>query len=338
MGSCVFARAPMKLAKQGPALLIRPPPLPGHRATHMPNYSSDRRRFFKQTAAAGALALMGSGARAARTGEGFKAAGFEMGLQLYTIRDPMAKAPRATLEKVAALGYRNLEIFGFDAANLGYYGWHAREFKRVLDELGLRTTTGHYGLSGHLETPLPELRQYVERCAEGALVLGQKYVTWPWLPPQQRTLRHFELLAERLNLIGEQLAPSGLKVAYHNHDFDFIPQDGKLGYDIVMQKTEPALVKLQLDLFWSEHSSQRSAHELFSLQPGRFVMWHIKDMDAKNRQYTEMGNGVIDFRKFLPDMKLAGLEEYFVEQGDYFAVDPMTSIATSAAWVKKVLE
>jgi sugar phosphate isomerase/epimerase len=335
-----MAKAAAELAKQGPALLIRrPTPLPAASpSARMPNYSSDRRRFCKQTAAAGALALVGPGTPAAQSAGGFKAAGFEMGLQLYTIRGPMAKAPRAALEQVAALGYKNLEIFGFDAANLGYYGWSAHEFKRVLDELGLRTTTGHYGLSGHLETSVPELRQYVARCAEGAQVLGQKYITWPWLPPEQRTLRHFELLAERLNLIGEQLAPAGLKVAYHNHDFDFIAQDGKLGYDIVMQQTDPARVKLQLDLFWSEHSSQRSAHELFSLQPGRFVMWHIKDMDGKKRQYTEMGNGSIDFRKFLPDMKLAGLEEYFVEQGDYFAVDPMTSIATSAAWVKKTLE
>jgi sugar phosphate isomerase/epimerase len=303
----------------------------------MPNYSFGRRRFFQRTAAAGALAFMGGGASAGTKG-GFKAAGFEMGLQLYTVRDPMAKAPLDTLKKIAALGYRNLEIFGFDAANLGYYGWNAREFKQVLDGLGLRTTTGHYGLSGHLETPLPELRAYVDRCAEGARVLGQKYITWPWLPPEQRTLRHFELLAERLNLIGEQLEPAGLKVAYHNHDFEFIPQGGKLGYDIVMQHTDPARVKLQLDLFWSEHSSKRSAHELFSLQPGRFVMWHIKDMDGKKRRYTEMGNGVIDFTKFLPDMKLAGLEEYFVEQGDYFAVDPMTSVATSAAYVKRTLE
>lgn len=282
---------------------------------------------------------MATGSPASQNNKRFKAAGFEMGLQLYTIRDPMARAPRATLEKVAALGYRNLEIFGFDAANLGYYGWHAREFKRVLDDLGLRTTTGHYGLAGHLETPLPELRHYVERCAEGARLLGQKYITWPWLPPEQRTLRHFALLAERLNLIGEQLAPAGLQVAYHNHDFEFLSQDGKSGYDIVMQNTDPALVKLQLDLFWSEHSSRRSAHELFRLQPGRFVMWHIKDMDRKNRNhYTEMGNGSIDFTKFLPDMKLAGLEEYFVEQGDNFALDPMTSIATSAAYVKQYLE
>ena len=303
----------------------------------MPNYSFGRRRFFQRGAAAGVLALLGGGTSAGRAG-GFKSAGLDMGLQMYTVREPMAKAPLETLEKIAAMGYRNLEIFGFDPATLGYYGWSAREFKQVLDDLGLRTTTGHYGLSGHLETPLPELRGYVDRCADGANVLGQKYITWPWLPPAQRTLRHFELLAERLNLIGEQLEPAGLKVAYHNHDFDFVPQDGKLGYDIVMQKTDPARVKLQLDLFWSEHSSRRSAHELFSLQPGRFVMWHIKDMDGQKRQYTEMGNGIIDFTKFLPDIKLAGLEEYFVEQGDYFAVDPMTSIATSAAFVKRTLE
>ena len=92
-----------------------------------------------------------------------------------------------------------------------------------------------------------------------------------------------------------------------------------------MRETDPALVKLQLDLFWVAHSSARAPHELFLLQPGRFVMWHIKDMD-KAKRYTELGNGVIDFTRIMPDAELAGLEEYFVEQGDNFAQSPMKSI------------
>jgi sugar phosphate isomerase/epimerase len=294
----------------------------------------DRRLFIQ--GAAGASATMAWSRGFAATA---KKARFEMGLQLYTVRDPMASAPLPTLKEIARLGYRNLETFGFDADRLGYYGMDARDFKQVLDGLGLRSTSGHYDLYKHLEAPLPVMRAFVDRCVAGAQALGQQYITWPWLAPGQRTIRHFELLAGRLNEIGEQIKSSGLTLAYHNHEFEFIEQDGKLGYDIIMRETDPALVKLQLDLFWAAHSSRRSPHELFSLQPGRFVMWHIKDMDRKNRdRYTELGNGTIDFTKIMPEARLAGLESYFVEQGDNFAVDPMSSIATSAAYVKRHLD
>ena len=294
--------------------------------------SVSRRLFLKGAAGAGVLMGMGQGFAASAKSR------FEMGLQLYTVRDPMARDPLATLKQIAALGYRNLETFGFDAERVGYYGMGAADFKRTLDDLNLRTTSGHYDLFKYLETPLPELRDYVSRCIEGAVVLQQKYITWPWLPPAQRTIRHYELLAERLNRVGEQVERAGLKTAYHNHDFDFLPQDGKVGYDIVMQRTDPALVKLQLDLYWVAHSSPRSPHELFALQPGRFVMWHIKDLDRKTRDYTELGNGTIDYTKIMPDAKLAGLEEYFVEQGGNFAIDAMHSIATCAAYVRSNLE
>jgi sugar phosphate isomerase/epimerase len=167
--------------------------------------------------------------------------------------------------------------------------------------------------------------------------LNQEYITWAWLDPQSRSLDAFRRVAERLNMIGAQAANAGLKVAYHNHDFEFIEHDGRIGYDIILRETDPALVKLQLDLFWVAHSSARTPHEWFQLQPGRFVMWHVKDMDSAKR-YTELGNGSIDFTRILPDANLAGLEEYFVEQGDNFAVSPMKSIETSAAYVRKYLE
>jgi len=294
-----------------------------------------RRQFLSSALATSALASLG---RPCQSAAAMTKPRFEMGLQLYTVREPMAREPLPTLKRIAGLGYGNLETFGFDAERIGYYGMSAAEFKRTLDGLRLRTTSGHYDLFKYLETPLPELRDYVSRCIEGAVALRQKYITWPWLAPEQRTLRHYELLADRLNVVGEQVKSAGLKTAYHNHDFDFFVQDGKQGYDIVMQRTDPALVKLQLDLYWVAHSSPRTPHELFSMQPGRFVMWHVKDLDKKTRDYTELGNGTIDYTKIMPEAGLAGLEEYFVEQGDNFAVDAMHSIAVSAAYVKSNLE
>jgi sugar phosphate isomerase/epimerase len=284
--------------------------------------------------AAALLAIGSAGLSVANAGVRSR---LRMGLQLYTVRDPMAQDPAGTLRQAAALGYRNFETYGFEPDTVKYYGMRAAAFRQVLDDLGLASTTGHYDLHQYLAKPASAMTAYVDRCIEGALALGQNYITWAWLDPQSRGLDSFKLVAERLNLIGAQAAKAGMKVAYHNHDFEFVPHDGQIGYDIIMRDTDPDLVKLQLDLFWVAHSSARTAHELFRMQPGRFVMWHIKDMDTA-RRYTELGHGVIDFTRIMPDAELAGLEEYFVEQGDNFAESPMKSIAVSAQYVKEFLQ
>jgi sugar phosphate isomerase/epimerase len=262
---------------------------------------------------------------------------YPLGLQLYTVRDPMSKDALGTLQRVAELGYKNLETYGFDPATLKYYDRPAAELKKILDDLDLETTTGHYDLHAYLAQPAAAMSAYVDRCIQGAHALNQQYITWAWLDPKSRDLESFKLVAQRLNLIGAQAAKAGLKVAYHNHDFEFAPQAGTTGYDIIMQETDPALVKLQLDLYWVAHAGTRTPRELFEKQPGRFVMWHLKDMD-KAKRYSELGNGTIDFTKIMPDAKLAGLENYFVEQGDNFAVSPMKSIEVSAQYVRQHLE
>jgi len=261
-----------------------------------------------------------------------------MGLQLFTIRNPLSKDVKGTLKQVAAMGYENLETYGFDGAQKKYYGLPAKEFQQLLSDLNLTASSGHYDFTSFLTKSHDALKRYVDQCIEGAQALKQRYITWPWLDPQSRTLEKFKLVAEKLNLIGEQLKNSGVSLAYHNHDFEFTDQQGEIGYDIIINETDPALVKLQIDLYWAVHSSKLTPHEWFTKQPGRFVMWHIKDMDKITRDYTELGNGSIDYKPILPDATLAGLEEYFLEQGGNFKKDPMQSIADSALFMKQHLE
>jgi sugar phosphate isomerase/epimerase len=263
---------------------------------------------------------------------------YKMGLQLFTIRDAMAKDVSGTLKKVAALGYQDLETYGFDNDRIKYYGLPATDFKRVLEDYHLTTSSGHYNLFQYLDKSSDELKKYVDQCIEGARTIGQRYITWPWLPPESRTIDKFKLLAEKLNVAGEQITKAGLGFAYHNHDFEFIDHDGENGYNIIMKDTDPSLVKLQIDLYWVMHSSKLSPAELFSKQPGRFVMWHIKDMDKVTRDYTELGNGSIDYTTILPDASRSGLQLYFLEQGGNFAKNSMQSIADSAKFFKANLE
>ena len=261
-----------------------------------------------------------------------------MGYQLFSIRDEMAKDPIATLKSLKEMGYEDFEIYGFNDEKGEYYGFKAAEFKSILDDLELSVTSGHYGFSSYLDKSEEELKGFVERCIVGAKTLNSHYITWPWIDPEQRTIDNFKLMAQRLNTIGEQVQKADLGFAYHNHGFEFEDHHGQTGFEIIINETDPSLVKLQMDMYWVMHSSKYTPQELIDAQPGRYVMWHIKDMDKVTRDYTELGNGSINYQKLLPDPKKSGLEYYYLEQGGNFTINSMESAATSAKYFKAHLQ
>lgn len=292
----------------------------------------NRRNFIYNTSLATSAALMG-----------LKNAGpvkpaYKMGLQLFTVRKPLAEDLFGTIKQIAAIGYRDTETYGFDPAARSYYDMPAGSFRQLLSDNGLTTTSGHYDFSKYFDKDDDDLMWYTDQCIEGARKLGQAYITWPWLDPAFRSIENFKKLAEKLNTIGERVKRAGIGFAYHNHDFEFTEYDGQTGYDIILNETDPEVVKLQIDLYWVMHSSKRSPSELFDLFPGRFVMWHIKDMDKNSRDYTELGNGSIDYTTILPHAKRSGMQYYYIEQGGNFATDPMQSIRESAAFFKTNLQ
>jgi sugar phosphate isomerase/epimerase len=287
-----------------------------------------RRTFLEQTAALASASLILPLQTKPR---------YKMGLQLFTMRAAMTRDAAGALQRIAALGYEELETYGFDPQALGYYGMPAKAFAERLRELKLTTPSGHYDLNRFAGAPVADLTAYVARCIEGAHALGQSYITWPLVDEEFRTIDKLKVIAERLNTIGAQIKKAGLQLAYHNHDFEFVDQNGQIGYDVILKETDPALVKLQMDLYWIAHGSKLTPHEWFVKQPGRYVMWHVKDMHKVSRDYTELGNGSIDFTKIWPDTKLAGMKHFFVEQGGNFTKDPFQSITDSAAYVKTYL-
>src|SRR5690606_12480826 len=134
----------------------------------------------------------------------FRSHTYKMGLQLFTIREAMAKDPIATLNDVKAMGYEDFETFGFDSEKGTFYGYKSSEFKKILDDLQLTVSSGHYGFSSYLKEPEDDLKRFVDQCIKGARALEMKYITWPWLDPELRTIDNFKLLSKKLNLIGEQ--------------------------------------------------------------------------------------------------------------------------------------
>lgn len=294
-----------------------------------------RRTFIEQSGILGTATLLPLSTLSAMDTPTYK-----MGLQLFSIHQDMVKDPKGTLVAVKEMGYEDFEIYGFDAEQVSYYGIEAKRFKQVLDDLGLTATSGHYGFSDYFTQSDEAMNYFVDQCIKGAQALQTPYITWPWLAPELRTIDNFKLLAEKLNIIGEQINAAGLGFAYHNHGFEFDVKDtnGETGYDIILRDTDPSVVKLQMDMYWVMHSASVSPKELIAQQPGRYVMWHIKDMDKVTRDYTEMGNGSIDYVEILPDPVESGLEYYYIEQGGNFTHSPMKSAATSAAYFKKHLQ
>lgn len=292
----------------------------------------DRRTFAKKSGILAAATLLSSCNMLTTTRT------YKMGLQLFSIRDAMEKDPLGSLKRVAALGYQDLETYGYDTAKNSYYGYKADEFKGILDDLNLTTTSGHYNFSDYFEKSDDARKRFVDQCIVGAKALNKKYITWPWLAPEYRSIENFKKLPEQLNKIGEQVTAARLGFAYHNHDFEFKDHNGEMGYDIILKETDASLVKLQMDMYWIKHASQLSPAEWIAKQPGRYVMWHIKDMDKVTRDYTELGNGAIDYMTMLATINKDALEYYYLEQGGNYAINSMQSITDSAAYFKKHLQ
>lgn len=290
-----------------------------------------RRQFVKQSAALTAAAMIPWSCMPA------SARTYKIGLQLFSVRDFMDKDPIDTLKKVKAMGYEDFETYGLDLSNIGYYGMQAKEFKGVLDDMDLSTSSGHYDFASYFNASEHELQNFIDQCITGAKTLGQKYITWPFVPEEHRNMEGYRMLAEKLNRIGEQVSESGLGFAYHNHGYEFTDHNGDHGFALILRETDPELVKLQLDMYWVAHNTNESPADIIARDPKRFVMWHIKDMDKVTRDYTEMGNGSIDYHNILKMASQEGLENYFIEQGGNYAVDSLTSAADSLAYFKAEL-
>ncbi|MCD0471712.1 sugar phosphate isomerase/epimerase [Flavobacterium sp. JAS] len=258
----------------------------------------------------------------------------EIGLQLYTLRDELPKDVKSTLEKVAAAGFTTVETYGFSIKDQ-FWGLSPIELKKILDQNGLKAVSGHYNLGSFLaDGNTTELLAAIE----AAKVLNSEYLTIPWInEPFRKNIADYKIIASRLNQAGKACANAGLKLAYHNHDFEFQKHDGITGYEILLKETDKDLVYFELDLYWVVHSGNDPL-KLFTANPGRFKMWHVKDMDKKNPALnTEIGSGSVDFKRIFKEAKLSGMKHFFVEQENNYNPNPFESIKASCDFISKNL-
>jgi len=255
----------------------------------------------------------------------------EIGLQLYTLRDELPKDVKSTLEKVAKAGYKTVETYGFSIKDQ-FWGLTPIEFKKILDANNLKTPSGHYNLGSFLyDGNLEEVKAAIE----AAQILKNEYLTVPWVDEPYRN--DFHKIAARLNEAGKMCAAAGLKLSYHNHDFEFQKQDGITGYEILLKETDHNLVSFELDLYWVVRSGNDPI-KLFKENPGRFKLWHVKDMDKVNPALnTEIGSGSIDFKTIFKEVKQSGMKHFFVEQENNYNPNAFEAIKTSCDFILKEL-
>lgn len=253
-----------------------------------------------------------------------------IGVQLYTLRNDLSKNPRAVLEQVAALGYLDVETFGYNKGK--WFGMTAVEFAGELKKNGLKSPSGHTFPGGIFLKDGWE--EDWKKAVDDSKTLGQEYIVIPWLEePHRKSLDNYKKIAEGLNKAAGMAKEVGLKFAYHNHDFEFATIDGQTGFDILMNGTDPKLVAMELDIYWAVRAGKDPV-ELFKAHPGRFPLWHIKDMDKTEKKFfTEVGNGVIDFKTIFANAKKAGMKHFYVEQ-DQCPGAPMDSIKQSIGYLK----
>lgn len=295
----------------------------------------NRRTFLETTASATAALLLTQRL-------GWAAADHKidrLGVQLYTVRDQMKADFDGTLAKVAAIGYKEVEF-------AGYFDHSPKEVRAALDHHGLISPATH--------VPYDTLGDKWAGQIESAKIIGQEYIVCPWIPEEIRKQPDgWQRAAETFNRAGEASKKAGIQFAYHNHWFEFLPANslqgsGKLPYDFLLENCDSSLVKMELDLCWIVVAGGDPL-KYFDRYPGRFPLVHVKDMkrlpkvsdaggqnfgDSLKDDMTEVGSGVIDWKRIFAQSEKAGIKIYIVEHDK--AAAPFDSIKGSYDYLRQL--
>jgi sugar phosphate isomerase/epimerase len=282
--------------------------------------AKSRRTFLFELAALGlstgvlsACARASSGASAAA---GSTPGVRRIGLQLYTVRDLLEKDFEGTLEKVAQIGYADVEF-------AGYYNRTPEQVRAVMDRLKLASSSAHIGAQ--------LMRQDAAAQIRSAKVLGQEYITIPSYNFGREGIAGWKAGAAEFNTWGALCRDAGLKLAYHNHSAEFATvEGGPLGLDVLLRETDRILVDFEMDLYWTAFAEQDPL-AWFARYPGRFAMWHTKDMVLTPATgMAPVGQGTLDFKAFFAHARESGMKHFFVEH-DTAASYPGGSLASIQA-------
>ena len=250
-----------------------------------------------------------------------------IGMQLYTVRDAMAKDVDGTLARVAALGFKEVEF-------AGYFDKTPQQIKATLARLGLTAPSTHVAYT--------TIASGWSKVLDDSKTIGHEYVVIPFLDEAiRKTLDDWKRIAAAFNTAAEASRKAGLKFAYHNHHFEFVPVDGRQPFDVLLEECDRTLVQIELDLCWTA-VAQADPVGYFRRYPGRFPMVHVKDLkripprlpsdvgmipfERVFPDLTDVGQGVVDWPRIFAQSAQAGITHYFVEHDQ--PADAFASLTT----------
>ncbi len=265
----------------------------------------------------------------------------QFGLQLYSVREDLKKNPLVTLKDIAKIGYDYVEGYGY--TNRKWQGAHDLvQMKSMLSESGLKMPSAHFVLkTTDYDVAKKDFTDNLKQTVEDALAVGQKYFVSSWIVDEdKKDLNAFKKLCEVYNKTGEYFAKNGLKLGYHNHDFEFHPFEGSTIMDIMLKEVDAKNLAMEFDMGWVVYANNNPV-DWFNRYPHRFELSHLKDGNKPGTPKTAfksvvIGKGDVDFKSIIANRKQAGLKMYIVEIEDY-VVSPIADAKACLDEIRKLI-
>lgn len=316
---------------------------------------SNRRKFLQQSGTFALAGLLMPRLSHANFFSARKAA--PVGLQLYTLGNLMTEDPKGTLQKLAAIGYKELESAGSQKGN--FYGFTPKEFSSMVKAAGMHWRAAHVGGAPFTMAQIMRMAKTAEdsariqkmaermknapktlnltenyqQLANDAAEGGLSYLVCSSIPVH--TLDEIKKAVEVFSKTGEACKKVGVQFAYHNHTTEFDEVEGHRPFDYILSNTDKDLVKMELDLAWATKANQDPV-ALFKQHPGRFPLWHVKDLDKNTKNPAEVGSGIVDFKRIFANAGESGMKYFFVEQDQ--APQPLQNVTNSYNYLKTILK
>lgn len=256
-----------------------------------------------------------------------------IGLQLYTVRDEMKISPEKTLAAIAKIGYREVECAGYEDGLT--YGMRPSAFRKLLIKEGLRMKSGLINTGRQDPAKKGSLINDFERLIDDSMTMGQEYIICSYLHDfERKTLDNYKKNAELFNKCGEICQKKGIQFGYHNHDFEFEAINDIIPYDLLLRECDDEFVKMEMDFYWITKAG-KSPFDYFTKYPGRFPLWHIKDMGGATKSFTEVGNGIINYARIFAAREEAGMKHFYIEQDNCSPRKPLDSAKISFDYIKR---
>jgi sugar phosphate isomerase/epimerase len=250
-------------------------------------------------------------------------AGNSFGIQLWSVKEALYKDTLGVLKQLADNGYKKIE--GFEGDKGLFWGMKHTELKKVMDDLGMQLVSSHCDNVSNFD-----------RKAGEAAEIGMKYLICPYKGAQP-SIDNYKKFADEFNACGEIAKKHGIRFAYHNHDYSFVPMNGVVPQDVMMENTDAKIVDFEMDMYWTTVAGV-NALAYMDKYPNRFKLVHVKDLVKTNtsegHESCVIGKGTIDYKSLLPEVAKRGVQHMIVEQEAYTGTNELDAAKADAAYMK----